>query len=181
VSGLSLRQALVAGLVIAAFGAHAADLCFERAGQESGVNPLLLEAIARHESGLNPRATNRNRNGTRDVGIMQINTAHLPTLARWGITESTLLADPCLNIRVGAWILSQAVDHHGPTWRAVGSYNTGTRGRDEVRSRYVASVAKQYARLMRRSSGTPSPATAPSADQTPATMAEASGRMRVFQ
>ncbi|WP_432422737.1 transglycosylase SLT domain-containing protein, partial [Salmonella enterica] len=40
-------------------------MCFSTAGKMYQIDPLLLEAIARHESGLNPRAMNlRNRNGT---------------------------------------------------------------------------------------------------------------------
>ena len=55
--------------------AAASAFCFEEAGNEYGVSPLLLWSIAKHESGLNPAATCRNANGTYDYGLMQINSS----------------------------------------------------------------------------------------------------------
>ena len=51
------------------------------------VNGALLHAIARTESGLNPHAIGRNPNGSRDIGLMQINSAWFSTLATYGISE----------------------------------------------------------------------------------------------
>jgi len=39
-------------------------------------NPSIMIAVAKAESGLNPLATNRNKNGTRDIGLMMINSVH---------------------------------------------------------------------------------------------------------
>lgn len=39
-------------------------------------NPALMIAIAKAESGLDPMATNRNTNGTRDIGLMMVNSVH---------------------------------------------------------------------------------------------------------
>lgn len=39
-------------------------------------NPSLMIAVAKAESGLNSMATNRNKNGTRDIGLMMINSVH---------------------------------------------------------------------------------------------------------
>ncbi|WP_341678714.1 lytic transglycosylase domain-containing protein [Niveibacterium sp. SC-1] len=70
--------------------AQHATCTWESAGQKHGVSPYLLYAIAKTESSLNPRATNRNGNGSEDVGLMQINSVWLPTLARYGITRADL-------------------------------------------------------------------------------------------
>lgn len=39
-------------------------------------DPKLMIAVAKAESGLNPRAIHKNTNGTLDIGIFQINTVH---------------------------------------------------------------------------------------------------------
>ena len=90
-----------------------AQACWDDAAARYQVNPTLLHAIARTESGVNPRAIGRNRNGSRDIGLMQINSGWLPTLARHGITEQDLF-DPCTNLHVGAWILAH--NSRSATW-----------------------------------------------------------------
>jgi soluble lytic murein transglycosylase-like protein len=115
----SMRFAL-ATLSIATMPVQA---CWDDAASRYQVNSTLLYAIARTESGLNPKAIGRNTNGSRDIGLMQINSAWLPTLARYGITERELF-DPCTSIHVGAWILAGNIQRLGYTWDAVGAYNT---------------------------------------------------------
>ena len=125
------------------------DACFAQAGQHYGIHPALLEAVARHESNLNPRAIGRNTNGSVDIGLMQINTQHLPTLARAGISREHLF-DPCTNIAVGAWVLAGAIRRHGMTWEAVGAYNSSIPTR---RRWYAGKVAAQLVRVLRSEEG----------------------------
>jgi soluble lytic murein transglycosylase-like protein len=105
-----------------ALPAHA---CWNDAAKRYQVSSALLYAIARTESGLNPQAIGRNGNGSRDIGLMQINSAWLPTLASHGIGERDLF-EPCTNIHVGAWILAGNVYRLGYTWEAVGAYNAAS-------------------------------------------------------
>ena len=102
----------------------AAD-CFDAAAAYHGVNPWILRAIAHVESGFNQSAQNRNRNGTRDYGMMQINSIHLPELARHGVTQNDLF-DGCKSAHVAAWLLRRKMDRHGNTWNAVGAYHSET-------------------------------------------------------
>jgi soluble lytic murein transglycosylase-like protein len=130
---IAARACLGALLALAAVTAHA---CWEAAAARHGVNPWLLVAIARTESGLNPAAVNRNANGSRDIGLMQINSSWLPLLRRHGISEQQLY-DPCTSIHVGAWVLAQNMRRMGNSWEAVGAYNA----RDpERRLRYAQKV-----------------------------------------
>jgi soluble lytic murein transglycosylase-like protein len=113
-----------------------AQACWEDAANKYGINAYLLYAIAKTESNLNPRAINRNKNGSVDIGMMQINSSWLPTLSKYGLTETSLY-DACTSIHVGAWILAQNIRRYGNTWTAVGAYNARS---SELRLRYAMKV-----------------------------------------
>jgi soluble lytic murein transglycosylase-like protein len=98
--------------------------CFEQSGHKYAVSPYLLIAIAKTESSLNSHAINTNNDGSRDIGIMQINTFWFEILRQYAIEPEDLF-HTCLNIDVGAWVLAQAIQQYGYTWTAVGAYNTG--------------------------------------------------------
>lgn len=120
--------------------------CWARAGTYYSIDPWLLYSIAQQESRLNPRALNVNADGTYDIGLMQINSSHLPALAKFGFTEQSLW-DPCTNIHVGAWVLRQGMAVFGNNWRAVGAYNAGTKRdarQESKRENYALSVYKRY-------------------------------------
>lgn len=115
----------VAAIVLAITGGWARADCFAHHAARFGLEPELLRAIALVESGGRPHAVNgghQGRTGTRDLGLMQINSAWLPRLRRHGIQETDLF-EPCTSIEVGAWVLSDLVARHGNTWDAVGAYN----------------------------------------------------------
>ena len=96
--------------------------CILRSARKYQIYPGLIEAIIAVESNFNPRAINRNKNGSVDVGLMQINSFWFPRLKKYGISVEDLF-DPCVNVEVGTWILAQCVAEHGYTWEAVGCYN----------------------------------------------------------
>jgi soluble lytic murein transglycosylase-like protein len=128
-----IRPILAALALSTSTSAHA---CWEEAAERYGMNPHLLYAIAKTESNLNPSAINRNKNGSYDIGLMQINSRWLPTLRKYGIEESQLW-DACVNIQVGAWVLAQNMQRMGNSWEAVGAYNART---PELRVRYAQKV-----------------------------------------
>jgi len=117
---------------------QAAAFCFEEAGYRYGISPHLLYAISKGESSFNPLAVNYNSNGTYDYGLMQINSSWEPALRKLGISWNNL-SDPCTNVMVGAWVLSQCIQDYGYTWSAVGCYNSRTPSK---RDRYAARVAR---------------------------------------
>lgn len=119
---LALLSCIVAGSTLS--GVTRAD-CLEDAAALHRVSPLLVRGIAQTESSMRSWVTNRNANGSEDIGLMQINSAHLPRLARYGISRQSLF-DSCTNAYVGAWILSDCISRYGETWTAVGCYNAGS-------------------------------------------------------
>jgi len=123
--------------------------CFARAGERYRIDPLLLYAIAEVESRLDPRATNRNRDGSIDYGLMQVNSQHLPRLESQGIDARRLLQEPCVSIHTGASILADMISRYGYTWAAVGAYNAGgSDQRVQARARYAQKVWRRYGALV---------------------------------
>ncbi len=99
--------------------------CFEVAAARQGLDPAILKAIALRESSFNPNVVNKNRNGSYDLGLMQINTIHVPELNKFGIHRRDLMK-ACMSIHVAAWLLKQKVKKYGPTWAAIGAYHSET-------------------------------------------------------
>ena len=111
--------------LLALLASLSASACWDQVAQRRGIPADLLYAMATVESGRNPKAVNRShlaRTGSYDIGLMQINSRHLPRLARYGITEANLY-DPCTNLDVGAWMLSDLFSRNGLSWDSVGAYN----------------------------------------------------------
>jgi len=118
--------------------ASAFDACFQQAAAEYGVSPDLLRAISLHENRKsNPSAINRNANGTYDIGLMQINSRWAKKL---GAETWSRITEPCVNIRVGAWILAQCVRDFGYSWTAVGCYHSRTPSK---RDRYAEMISSR--------------------------------------
>ena len=122
--------------------------CWQNAGTMFKIDPSLLMAIAQQESALNHKAVGHNRDGSRDLGLMQINSTPLPRLTRLGVSEQRLLNDPCLSVIVGASILADMMNRYGYSWEAVGAYNAGTAPeRQALRMRYAKQILIRYHKL----------------------------------
>ncbi|MCK3838840.1 invasion protein IagB [Pseudomonas sp. NCIMB 10586] len=136
--------------VLAQFwGVSAWANCWLEVGARYTIEPELLYAIALVESQLKPDAIHHNRDGSTDVGLMQINSQHLPRLQARGITRQRLLDEPCLAIDVGASILAGFIARHGYNWTAVGAYNAGSSpDRQVLRMRYAQKVYRRYHALL---------------------------------
>lgn len=126
----------------------------------------LLWSILEVEGG-RPGTVARNRNGTEDLGPMQVNSAWLAEFSRLyasaplmtGRAEAErrqllrrmLADDPCFNIGIAAWILRRSLDEAGAHpgdpagfWRGVGYYHSH---RTDLTHRYQRLVAEAARRL----------------------------------
>lgn len=122
--------------------------CWDTAAHHYHVDPYLLYAIAKVESGMNPYAVGKNHDGTRDVGLMQINSSHFSELERRGIDERRLMVEPCTSIMVGASILSGMIKVYGYNWEAVGAYNAGLKKENyPQRMIYAHKVWRKYQQI----------------------------------
>lgn len=151
-----MEKSVIAALLCCGLAcAPAAAFCFQAAGFRYQISPLLLEAIAIQESGLKAAALNINRNKagketSRDYGLMQINSHHIPLLMKLGIIRSAqqLLTDACLNVQTGAWILTRHLRTCGTNWPCLGSYNAGFAHSSKAqRLRYAGSIYQRWRQL----------------------------------
>jgi soluble lytic murein transglycosylase-like protein len=85
---------------------------------EFGVPPQFALAVALEENhGLNPLAVHINSNGTRDLGIMQLNSS-------WYTGD---WQDPETNIRAGCGLIRELKDKGLNWWQVAVAYNAGYR------------------------------------------------------
>ncbi len=116
---------------------QAALFCLLQAAAVQSLPPHVLVAIRDVEGG---RAgyVRENTNGTRDLGMMQVNTVHLPRLSAltglpMGSVEERLVQDDCFNVQVAAFLLAGKVQARGgDLWAGVGDYHSRTDGLHQV-------------------------------------------------
>jgi soluble lytic murein transglycosylase-like protein len=116
--------------------------CIYMSAYTYNVNPLLLLAIAKTESGFNRYAINKNKNGTIDYGMFQINSSNLK---RFNIHPSYVMHDVCYASKIAAYVLSSCIATYGNTWKAVDCYNKGRNAKNT--SEYVWKTYKNLISL----------------------------------
>ena len=131
---------------------HLFDDLFRAAGTKYGVDPLLLKAIAIHESSLRPHAANTSNPSDPSYGLMQMSCMpdgsgsclpHEFNIPNWPPASQADLFDPAVSIDYGASLLAQNLRAtRGNTWQAVAMYNSG-RTYDPAYTNAVSSIYKQ--------------------------------------
>ncbi len=101
------------------------EVCVERAAAHYQAHPDLVRAVLRTEGG-KVGQIRRNKDGSFDMGPMQINSVHLPELAKYGITQEALTNDECLNIHIGTYYLQKQIVTTPQFWHGVGKYHSAT-------------------------------------------------------
>ena len=105
--------------------------CMALVAQIYALPPRVLPAIGGVEGG-RPGTVSTNRDGSQDLGVMQVNTRWLQPLARYtGLPETAvrqnLVNRACFNIAAAGWILRQYVNEaRGDLMLAIGYYHSHT-------------------------------------------------------
>jgi len=121
--------------------------CWVDASERYNVPIDLLYAVARVETGNRSQIVSKsNKDGSYDIGLMQINSSHLKRLSKYGISEKDLLNNACLNLHVGAWLLSDSIKRHGYNWKGVGAYNAASNDKRKV---YTKKVISMYGNILK--------------------------------
>jgi hypothetical protein len=99
--------------------------CLNHAAITYHVPAKLILAIMKAEGGKNGMA-NKNKNGSIDYGVMQVNSIWLNKIGAYGFSAKDLQYDACKNVEVGSWIISQSVANGENAWLGVGNYHSHT-------------------------------------------------------
>lgn len=123
--------------------------CFLIASQNYGVPPAVLAGIYQVEGGRIGQEVGPNKNGSYDLGPMQINTLWIPELAEyWGVSQSTakkwIRDDACTNVGVAAWILRSHLDETQDLSQAIAHYHSRTNQYGSVYKRKVIASMEKY-------------------------------------
>jgi len=134
-------------------------LFYQKAKKYGIKNWKTLMAIGMHESGLNPTIDGAvNGDGTRDYGMMQINSCWAKDInkrygAYGGFWAALHLAEPSVDF--GAYVLSDCEKRFGPTSpKTIDCYNKGARNA-HYPSKYVDLVKQQYQKIKDINFGVP--------------------------
>jgi hypothetical protein len=90
----------------------------------------------------------RNDNGTFDLGVMQINSSNLSRIQAVYpyVTWRHIAFDPCINIMVGTWFLSEKIkDRDGDIWEGIGDYHSRT---PVYHARYLKKAKSAYRKIL---------------------------------
>jgi hypothetical protein len=99
--------------------------CIVSASHRFSLPPEALLSLAMVEGGR--RGTSSiNTNGSKDLGLMQVNTLWLKGASPLSayVNFTSLVNDVCTNVHAAAWILATEVKKSGgDVWRAIGKYH----------------------------------------------------------
>lgn len=117
--------------------------CINRAAILYHVPVTIILAVLKNENGRNGDAI-KNKNGSIDYGIMQINSIWLPKIAGYGYTREDIQYNACKNVEVGTWILSQSISKGKNLWSGIGDYHSHTPDHNRY---YQNKIYKNYKKL----------------------------------
>jgi hypothetical protein len=122
---IAVRASGASARVAATISGSREEGCMVTAAQRYAIPLAVFRAVVDTEGGRDG-LKKRNQNGSFDLGRAQINTIHLPELAKYGVSETQLIRDACVNLHVAAYRLRFEINRAGDFWRGVGNYHSRT-------------------------------------------------------
>jgi len=101
------------------------EVCVVHAAAHYNAHPDIIRAVLRTERG-KVGQIRKNKDGSFDMGPMQVNSVHLPELAPFGINQEMLTNNECLNIHIGTYYLQKHIITAPHFWNGVGRYHSKT-------------------------------------------------------
>lgn len=126
--------------------------CINRAAVQYYVPATLIVSVLETENG-HVGDAKPNSNGTFDYGPMQVNSIWINRIAKYGYNREDLQYNPCINVAVGTWILSQALSEDDNFWKAVGDYHSHSEIKNLTYSQKVQEYYKYLNHLFNDSDG----------------------------
>jgi soluble lytic murein transglycosylase-like protein len=123
--------------------------CINHAAEKFHVPATLIVSVIKIENGWNGAAI-KNKNGTYDLGVMQVNSSWIAKFNKVGITRKQLQFDPCVNVYTATWILAKGLTR-GEGWQGVGNYHSATPVHNQ---RYRQKVKMAYDKMQIALKGT---------------------------
>lgn len=120
--------------------------CANYAARHYNVSPYVVLSIIEVEGG-KKGTVSKNSNNSYDLGVMQINTIHLPEIKSNfpNVDWKVLANEPCVNIGVGTWILSKRINEAGELWKGVGNYHSRTPKYHRI---YLNKIYRAYKKVL---------------------------------
>ncbi|HEC1772932.1 TPA: lytic transglycosylase domain-containing protein [Campylobacter lari] len=122
------------------------DKDFKAAARKYNIPMALLKAIALTENAAyKHNIIGKNKNQTRDYGLMQINSIHLK---RYKIAEKEIVKSS-VNINTAARLLHEIIQKHGFSWNAIGRYHSAN---DKYKNIWLDKVMKNLVAIVLKDS-----------------------------
>ena len=117
--------------------------CINHAAIQYHVPIALILAVMKIENGRNGQAV-KNKTGTYDYGVSQINSVWLPKIAAYGYTREDIQYDACRNTEVGVWLISKHLAEGKNIWHSIANYHSKTPAYNQA---YQAGIKANYYQL----------------------------------
>lgn len=122
--------------------------CINQAAIIYHVPAAVILSVMKKENGKNGQAI-KNKNGTYDYGVMQINDVWLPKIAAYGYSKEDIRYNACKNIEVATWIISLKMAAGKEVWSSIANYHSHTPIYNKVYRESIHANYKSLTDIMR--------------------------------